>query len=319
MIQFKSEQMLQGKQSVIDKARMEKQRILLLLCALIGFVHAQTTPTPGCWYEGLCGFDLTDEAALTIPDANATSLDTMMEWCYNQCSQPDCTDFTVFTGNGRIANKCFLLTTCDGPDREADCFVAGTCNSGPANCESNDNCPMLPAPAPGLDLIPWTCDHDVNPYVQQIPDGTACFLSCNAWLDDNGEQATIESRCEAGAWVASTVLPNGPDDSLNAVLPNPLPKPDSPEEQQTACGCGVYDMRWVNSGTSALVDYDPNTLIGTDFLCTGGEYITTEADGELKFKLTPGIKCRMFCDNYHITTMECVNGLWTGQPELGAW
>merc|ERR1712013_573259 len=108
----------------------------------------------------------------------------------------------------------------------------------------------------------------------------------------NGEQATIESQCENGTWVASTVLPNGADDSLNMVLPSPLPQPDSPEGEQTACGCGVYDMRWVNSGTSALVDYDPNTLIGTDFLCTGGEYITT---------------------------MECVNGHWTGQPELGAW
>jgi len=77
-------------------------------------------------------------------------------------------------------------------------------------------------------------------------------------------------------------------------------------------------MAWKNSQTGHLVDYDPNSLPGTDFLCTGGDYITSDKT-DLKFMLQPGMTCRLFCDNYHIATMSCVNGLWTGELELGAW
>merc|ERR1711971_1140009 len=70
------------------------------------------------------------------------------------------------------------------------------------------------------------------------------------------------------------------------------------------CGCPIVDMAWKNSVTEEMIDYDPNTLPGTDFLCTGPDYITDDGT-DLKFKLQPG--------------MTCVNGLWTGEPELGAW
>jgi hypothetical protein len=252
---------------------------------------------------------------LTIPPPHTSNMESQMQWCYNQClNEATCTDFTVFRVPNRV-QSCYLLTNCDQKSKDDLCLELGTCNSGPQDCANNQNCNILESPPPA-DTIPWECDHDVNPYAQQVPEGTECFISCNAWLDNNENQASIVSKCMSGNWQTSEVQPHGIDESEILALPSTLPKPD--DATQVECGCATIDMAWKNSGTGEMIDYDPNTLPGTDFLCTGSDYITDDGTN-LKFELKPGMTCRMFCDNYHIATMTCVNGLWTGEPELGAW
>merc|ERR1712168_70698 len=297
---------------------------LLLLCTLMGLARSQssTTPVPvtpsdGCWYDSLCAYSDDNDTSVVIPSQNA-DLESRMAWCYNQCiNEPTCTDFTDFGSRG--GHTCYLLTNCDDKSQDDDCLGtpvgSGSCNSGPKDCANNNNCDILPSPPPA-DTIPWECDHDVNPYDQQAPEGTECFISCNAWLDSNEDQASIVSKCVGGTWLPSEVIPSRIDPSDILALPNPLPKPD--DQDQVGCGCAPYDMTWENTVTGDLIDYDPNTLPGTDFLCTGPDYITDDGTN-LKFMLQPEMTCRMFCDNYHIVTMTCVNGLWTGEPELGAW
>ena len=295
-------------------------RQLLFLCSLMGLTRSQgstpnpVTPSQGCWYEAMCAFSNDNDIQFPIPSEN-TDLESRMVWCYNQCQvEQNCTDFTVHGVRGGF--KCYLLTNCDEKSANDACLAQETCNSGPKDCDvaANSNCDILQTPPP--DTIPWECDSDVNPYTQQVPDKTSCFLSCNAWLDNNLDQASIVSQCLGGVWQASVVHPDGISTTDISALPDPLPQPD--DQNQVDCGCANYNMEWVNSATNNTVDYDPNTLPGTDFLCTGGDYMTDDGT-DLKFVLKPGMTCRMFCDNYHIATMTCVNGLWTGEPELGAW
>jgi len=303
--------------SQIDKARMGGQHRLLLLCSLVGLARSQGTP--GCWYEAMCqaidNNNIHEERV--IPSENPADLESQMHWCYGQCQNvTECTDFTVYK-TARF-DTCYLLTNCDEKSTEAPCLNQELCNSGPSDCDSanNDMCPILDPPPNAT--IPWQCDHDVDPYAQQVPEETECWISCNAWLDTNEIQATIASKCVAGVWKASEVQPFGIDPTEIAALPNPLPQPDAPASDQVGCGCATIDMAWVNSQTNETIDYDPNTLPGTDFLCSGANYITDDGTN-LKFMLRPEMTCRLFCDNYHIATMTCLSGLWTGEPELGAW
>lgn len=301
---------------------MGGQHRLLLLCSLVGLARSQstTTPTPvtpseGCWYEALCAYSDDNDIKRPIPSPQNADLESRMQWCYNQCRNEDtCTDFTVFSIGSRF-HSCYLLTSCEDKSTDATCLELGSCNSGPKDCVTNSNCDILTSPPPA-GTIPWECDHDVNPYARQVPEGTECFISCNAWLDNNENQASIVSKCMGGAWQLSEVQPYGIDESEILALPSTLPQPD--DSTQVDCGCASFDMTWENSKTGEMIDYDPNTLPGTDFLCTGADYITDDGTN-LKFALQPGMTCRMFCDNYHIATMTCVNGLWTGEPELGAW
>jgi len=304
---------------------------VLLLCAILGLVTAQSsetpafstvTSTPGCWYEGLCKNrgDAGEDMIRDIPVTEDT-LETMMEWCYLQCQgEPTCAHFTAVAERG--GNKCFLLTeqdTCD-LDTNAECFTTyGTCNSGPKDCSNNFNCPMLDIPAPGSDTIEWNCHKDgvdVDPYTQQSPEGTTCSLNCPAWINDKGELSDIESICVQGVWQPSRFIPSGRDSALNETIGDrDLPQPDGPD--QISCGCPVYDMAWTTAENDT-VDYDPNTLPGTSFVCDG-PYITDDGT-DFKFKLMGDVTCKMYCDSYHIATMTCAaSGEWTGQPELGAW
>lgn len=123
----------------------------------------------------------------------------------------------------------------------------------------------------------------------------------------------MESTCANGTWTPSILNP--PD--VNIPMPSPLPRPDSPEEEQIPCGCLPYDMVWTNGAD--LIDYDPNTLPGTDFICSES-YIDDSDPTNTKFILRPSNTCRLFCDSYHAATMACdAGGKWTGAPELGAW
>jgi len=304
--------------SQIDEARMGGEHRLLLLCSLVGLARSQGTP--GCWYEAMCqaidNNNIHEEQV--IPSENPADLESQMQWCYEQCQNvTECTDFTVYK-TARF-DTCYLLTNCDEKSTESGCLSQELCNSGPSDCDSanNDMCPILDPPPNAT--IPWQCDHGVDPYSQQVPEETECFIGCNAWLDKNGNQAKIASKCMGGQWQDSEIQPFGIDPTEIAALPSaPYPKPDAPDGDQVGCGCDTIDMAWVNSQTNDTIDYDPNTLPGTDFLCSGANYITDDGT-DLKFILRPEMTCRLFCDNYHIATMTCLSGLWTGEPELGAW
>jgi len=309
---------------------MERQ--VLLLCAILGLVTAQddttlgptVTYTPGCWYEGLCE----NRGEGTIRDVPGTedTLEKMMEYCYFQCQgEPTCAHFSAVQGERGVGDKCFLLTeedTCD-LNKNAKCFTEyGTCNSGPRDCSANFNCPMLESPP--QDTIEWNCIHDgvsVDPYTEQSPEDTRCSLSCPSWINANGLQSNIVSDCVQGVWESSVVIPTGRDPDLDEVLGSgALPQPDGPAADQISCGCPVYPMEWtITAGDDmgAKVDYDPNDLPGTSFVCDG-PYITDDGT-DFKFVLKPDMTCMMYCDNYHIATMTCASGEWTGQPELGAW
>merc|ERR1719204_324509 len=136
--------------------------------------------------------------------------------------------------------------------------------------------------------------------------------SNTSWVDSNGAQVIVVSKCIGGIWSTSTILPETILASDVPALPKRLPQPDVAQDQ-VSCGCADYDMAW--NGT---IDYDPNKLPGTAFTCTGGNPITDDGT-HYKFILKPDMTCRLFCDSYHVTTMACINGQWTGNPEHGAW
>jgi len=285
---------------------------LLSLLTTVTISVAQS-PSEDCWYGSFCPYNKDSPDQFLIDPKEDTML-KKMTWCQDKCyndPEAQCNHFTIHTARG--GTICYLLTSCMDPSDSDACIKDGLCNSGPKDCESNNNCPMLidyvdPASA---NKIKWQCDGSINPYTQQVPEGETCFLSCNAWVDDTtATPAVITSTCEAGAWTNSVV---NPPDLTIAAIPNPLPQPDAEEAEQIACSCALYPMAW-----NDIIDYDPNTLPGTDFICTENPIDETNPDDK-KFNLQPTNVCRLFCDSYHITTMACENGMWTGEPELGAW
>jgi len=244
-------------------------------------------------------------------------LAAQMEWCYLKCNtDKECNHFNVHMVRGKPF--CYLLKECKLFSTADTCVSHKKCNSGPKNCTSNTSCPKL-THVPNT--LKWKCDHNVNPYEQQAYDKATCFLSCNAWLDTHSTQVVVVSKCDNGIWSNSYLLPKNVAASDVPALPNPLPQPDVIRDQ-TRCGCDDYDMVWNHT-----INYDPNTLPGTAFICTGGDqsgrsggkpYITDDGTN-YKFILKPKMTCRLFCDSYHVSTMACVNGHWTGDPEHGAW
>jgi len=283
---------------------------LLSLLTTVTISVAQS-PSDDCWYGSVCPYNRDSPNQFPIDPLQDTML-LKMTWCQDKCfNDADCQHFTIHTARG--GSTCYLLTSCMDPSDSDACIKDGLCNSGPRDCASNNNCPMLPDyvdPA-SANKIKWQCDGSINPYTQQVPEGETCFLSCNAWVDDStGKPAVITSTCEAGVWTDSVVSPPG----LNiAAIPDQLPNPNAGEGDQIACTCAMYPMVWGEN-----IDYDPNTLPGTDFICTENPIDETNPDDK-KFNLMPTNVCRLFCDSYHITTMACENGMWTGEPELGAW
>merc|ERR1712080_39893 len=281
---------------------------LLSLLTTVTLTVSQS-PSDDCWYGSFCPYnrDSPDQSLIPITE---DSMLKKMTWCQDKCfNDPNCNHFTIHTARG--GTSCYLLATCLDPSDNVACIKDGLCNSGPKDCATNNNCPKLESYADpaSANKINWQCDGSINPYTQQVPEGASCFLSCNAWVDDTKQPAVITSTCEAGAWTKSEVSP-----ALDiAAIPATLPQPDGLEADQIACSCAMYPMAWKDT-----IDYDPNTLPGTDFICTE-DYVNSDNPEDLKFNLEPTNVCRLFCDSYHITTMACENGMWTGEPELGAW
>lgn len=71
---------------------------------------------------------------------------------------------------------CYFLDTCEASVTD-ECLEAETCNSGPLDCNNNNNCQMLETNVDdAVDEIYWQCDKQ-NPYTQQVPEGSTCFLT----------------------------------------------------------------------------------------------------------------------------------------------
>ena len=272
------------------------------LSLLLLFLASSNPQNPrlDCWYNFLCPFSETCGQEV-IPAENADlGLGSQMDYCQQQCSNlvgGTCKHFSVATMETKV--YCYLLETCATAIMDS-CLEESICNSGPADCDTNDNCPMLTT-NPGSSKIRWQCD-GVNPYTHVVPDGMTCFLSCNAWTSPpnaiDGTPVLITSTCSGGVYQDSKATPTIPN------LPNPLPKPN---EEEPTCDCADRLMAWHG------IEYDPNTLPGTSFICSESYII------EQKFILKATNLCRLFCDGYHVATMACQGGRWTGHPELGAW
>jgi len=272
-----------------------------------------------CWYGALCPIGNAASHHTIIEGNDAVDMEAKMLFCQAECEADksnggDCEYFSVFNFRGKPG--CYLLSSCDNPEDTPDC-VDESCNSGPRDCANNPSCPMLTANTDDS-KINWQCDNGVNPYTQQVPPKTVCFLSCAGWVDrdDNSKAVMVKSQCGkdvAGEYGPSEVS----DDSLVVdALPSPLPQPDDIEADQASCGCATLNMAW-DAGADGLINYDPNTLLGVDFICLDDPI--EDDQGTKKFLLKDGNICRLFCDSYHVATMECQGGQWTGEPELGAW
>ena len=93
--------------------------------------------------------------------------------------------------------------------------------------------------------------------------------------------------------------------------------PTPADEQGYSCGCKALDVVWPLGENVLPADqfyYDPSAEKGTDFVCS--QSIDT-ADGE--FIIETDNSCILFCDSYLVADVRCLNGEWTGQPELGFW
>ena len=289
---------------------------VISILALLSSAAGQDNP---CWYNALCKYDEADK--LSIDTATYPTLEEQMGYCQTECVALDgdvdgvCNHFTVHASRG--VPSCYLLDTCLDSSIET-CLELGTCNSGPMNCDAafNPSCPLLDDTTMISEgQISWQCD-ETNPYAQQVPNGATCFLTCNAWADAAGTPVYVSSTCTDGAYEPSVV--SDPLLVIPALAGVALPKPDDLAAAQLACTCAAQPMSWdLNGDGTSMIAYDPNTLIGTDFICEVDPI--SGASPNIAFSLDPTNTCRLFCDSYHIATMACENGKWTGEPELGAW
>jgi len=311
----------------------------LTLCTALVALASAADDT--CWYTdppALC--DHIPNVDIVEPiDAALTTLQDQMEWCQDECltqdadsdaETPPCKHFSVRAVRG--VQKCFLIETCTKNTADA-CLsdpldlTDGLCGGGRGDCTANTGCEALPAfDAANDDKIRWICDHVDNPYDAdgEIPVGTDCTLSCEGWVDANGDTVNVVSTCAADlSWTAPVIKAPGAGDAdvvdpatVPALKDKTLPSPNDVADDQIGCGCGPRPMAWDPEGDN--INYDPNLMPGTTFICQNGDYLVG-ADGSKEFIIAEDMTCRLYCDGYHVATMECLNGDWTGEPELGAW
>jgi len=302
--------------------------VLALLASLAAVVSGQmrADPGPDCWYpSNICAFGVADgvlrqEAIDTV--ANPTA-DLQAMACYGLCkAEGGCTDFTLFVSSRM--STCYLLDNCQ-EDSEAVCIEKGNCISGPADCvpvSVNADCPQIDKANTAAGNIHWQCsDGDgasINGYTESsIKAGSSCLLRCESWEALDGSDGFLNSECLAdGTW--SVPLTNNGEAELSfPAKPEAGDYPKPNEVQPYACGCKDLNVVWpLGEGVlpADQFSYDPSTEMGTDFVCK--DTIDT-ATGE--FIINTDNSCKLFCDSYLLADVRCVNGEWTGQPELGFW
>jgi len=314
----------------------------LTLCSALVAVASAADDT--CWYTdppAVCEHSPVLDTAISIDRNDYSTLTDQMGFCQEKCVEqsgstvdangvtlPKCKHFSV-RPLGPRATMCYLMEDCV-KNTVDECLENpledGLCGGGRGDCSEATGCPALVQPA-GEEIL-WVCDHVDNPYDadKEILEGTDCVLSCEGWVLPGVAEAddtaiTVFSTCintdGAGTmgWTVPEIMQDGISQAdVPALTDVTLPKPDGSD--QITCGCGDMDMAWDPLGENIV--YDPNQMPGTTFICQNGEYLVGEAPGT-EFKITEDMTCRLYCDGYHVATIECLNGQWTGQPELGAW
>merc|ERR550519_1560403 len=135
---------------------------LLSLLATVTISVAQS-PSDDCWYGSFCPYNRDSQKQFLIDSTEDTML-KKMTWCQDKCFNDEsgtCKHFTIHTARGGTA--CYLLDACTDPSDNDACIKDGLCNSGPKDCETNNNCPMLEEYVdPSANKINWQCDGSIN-------------------------------------------------------------------------------------------------------------------------------------------------------------
>jgi len=108
---------------------------------------------------------------------------------------------------------------------------------------------------------------------------------------------TAKSTCQKdGTWSNPVAFPPGP-----LSYPAVLNKPDGPDMK--CGGCKPLNLT-----------YNPNEEKGTGFHCN------PSLDwASLPVKIDETTQCDLLCDRMLVASVECKDGKWTGQPEVGFW
>merc|ERR1712243_210716 len=114
---------------------------LLSLLTTVTISVAQS-PSDDCWYGSVCPYNRDSPNQFLIDPVVEDTMLKKMTWCQAKCfNDQDCQHFTIHTARGDTT--CYLLTSCMDPSDSDACIKDGLCNSGPKNCDTNNNCPML--------------------------------------------------------------------------------------------------------------------------------------------------------------------------------
>merc|ERR1719348_1314374 len=294
---------------------------LFLVSVFLRTTYGQAVVGPDCWNDGKCNFEGKYESKSTI---TATDMADAAEQCYDLCNgDDDCNFFTV--NSFRKIYTCYLLATCD-ENNEDFCLTQGSCISGPTDCSVETplkDCPAILETNTVAGKIHWQCtDKDGNPVngyddTATIKPETTCILRCESWEDKSGNDGYLKSTCQDdGNWSPTTASDDNADGLAFPAKPDggEYVKPDGISEY--ACGCQPLDVMWPTDNSETPWYYDPNFEEGADFVCD----TPIEAhDGSGTYIIETGNVCILFCDSHLVATVQCVNGEWTGEPELGLW
>jgi len=276
------------------------------------------TTALGCEYtHSYCNFNyyVIDSHVMDNPN-NKT--DECRQSCQNNA---DCKHFTWFEARGET--RCYLLSQCHPvQENDAECLQADPkkCESGPRECLANVTEVVTGCDPPtnlNPDFIQWQCN-DVEGNVMSAQElnetvrvGTKCYLRCDSWLSQSGQQGYLESECSGdGLW--SQTQPHNGEASLDfPPPPYPLPTADETTDvKPLSCECDALPL--IAEGTDLY--YNPNDEVGADFLCTSGLDNSNQT-----WSIQKDNECTLWCDNHLVAEARCNNGLWTGQPTKEFW
>jgi len=232
-----------------------------------------------------------------IKKVNAKNMDE----CYEQCKkEADCEIFTFQEFRGQAS--CSLLTDCS--DKRQPCADKAKCASGYKSCsDAWPFCPKLTPPAEGSDGVIWKCGA-VNPYTEEIPDGTLCYTECPNWTTKDGKVLFLMAICDNNDWTSVEAFPAG-ERSENT--PSPLLQPDEPMLCPDADVCRDLSLT-----------YDPNKEVGAEFYCIP-PLDTTNATVTNPVRIDDETSCVLLCDRTPTSHLECRGTKWSGKPEVGFW
>merc|ERR1711936_1530042 len=219
--------------------------------------------------------------------------DESLSDCRERCEEnASCNYWTILTLRG--STTCYLLTECSAKEK---CPNTDSCSSGPKKC----TCPALVKTGGDESddsYARWSCGEGLS-YGEEIPVGTRCTATCDSWRYAQNGRVTVESYCLLGGdwsntrYITSSISGYNGYSSVWA----------KPNEGDMQCGCD----------TITVIGYDPNEEPGAELECT------TDKDFSGEWYLTTADVCVLTCNKDIAAKFECVDGSWTGEPQLGFW